>query len=205
MVSVLLVDDEDLVRRGFRNALEETPDVTVVAEARTGAEAVDLFPRCEPSVVLTADLSVLEPLHGRAGVIVVASSDQDALLHRALLGGARGFLLKRVSHEELVGAVRAVARGHAFICSEMTAHLVDRFELVPPADQLSLGRLSSRELQVLACVARGRSNDDIARELYLTRATVKSHVSHILAKLRQPNRMHAALYAQRMGLVSRTG
>lgn len=203
MARVLLVDDEDLVRRGFRTALDDTPGIVVVAEARTKHEAVRQADEHRPDVVLTADIGCLETI--RAPVIVLAANDHDDLLHRAILGGARGFLLRRVSHDELVSAVRAVARGHAFICSEMTAHLVDRFEIVPPVDQVSLCRLSQRELEVLTFLARGRSNDEIARELFLTCATVKSHVSHILTKLHQPNRMHAALYAQRMGLVSRTG
>jgi DNA-binding NarL/FixJ family response regulator len=192
MVRVLLVDDEDLVRRGFRAALEDTPDI-VVAEARSAGEAREH----QADVVLTADMAALD----RRNVIVLAASAEDALLHCAIAGGARGFLLRSTSCDELVNAVRAVAQGHAYICAEMTAHLVDRFRILPPIDQVR-GRLSDRELEVLYCVARGRSNDEIARELFLTCATVKSHVSHILTKLGLPNRMHAALYAQRMGLVS---
>ncbi|TWP54290.1 response regulator transcription factor [Lentzea tibetensis] len=203
MARVLLVDDEDLVRRGVRTALDDTPDLLVVAEARTQHEAIRKADEHRPDVVLTADIAGLDVFD--APVIVLAATDRDDQLHRAIRSGARGFVLKRVSHDELVSAVRAVARGHAFICSEMTAHLVDRFEIVPPVDPVSLCRLSRRELEVLAFLARGSSNDEIARELFLTCATVKSHVSHILTKLHQPNRMHAALYAQRMGLVSRTG
>ena len=100
-----------------------------------------------------------------------------------------------------------MARGHAYLCAEVTGRLLDRFEIVPPAEVLDrgLGLLSDRDRQVLVRMGRGRSHDEIARELYLTCATVKSHFSQILAKLGQPNRMHAALLAQRMGLLARTG
>ncbi|MFJ8962814.1 LuxR C-terminal-related transcriptional regulator [Lentzea sp. NPDC102401] len=207
--SVLLIDDEVLVRRGFRHALEEAADVVVLGEAGRAADGLLLAQRHRPQVVLTADVTQLTRLCGCAsgGVIVLATEGTDEHLHRVLTDGARGFLLKRASHEELVAAVRAVAQGHAFLCAEMTARLLDRFEILPPIEELDrgLGSLSDRERQVLVRMARGRSNEEIARELYLTCATVKSHVSHVLAKLGQPNRMHAALLAQRMGLLSRAG
>ncbi|WP_167978823.1 LuxR C-terminal-related transcriptional regulator [Lentzea indica] len=173
------------------------------------ADGVLLAQRHRPHVVITADVTELARLRTCAvgGVIALAVEGTDEQLHRVLTDGARGFLLKRSSHEELLAAVRAVARGHAYLCAEVTGRLLDRFEIVPPSEEMDrgLGLLSDRERQVLVRMARGRSNDEIARELYLTCATVKSHVSHILAKLGQPNRMHAALLAQRMGLLTRTG
>ncbi|GAB2836135.1 LuxR C-terminal-related transcriptional regulator [Lentzea nigeriaca] len=206
--SVLLIDDEVLVRRGFRLALEEAADVVVVGETARAADGLPLAQRHRPHVVITADVTELARLRTcvGGGVIVLAAEGTDEQLHRVLTDGARGFLLKRSSHEELLAAVYAVARGHAYLCAEMTGRLLDRFEILPPPEEADrgLGLLSERERQVLVRMARGRSNDEIARELYLTCATVKSHVSHILAKLGQPNRMHAALLAQRLGLLSRT-
>ncbi|MFC3892812.1 LuxR C-terminal-related transcriptional regulator [Lentzea rhizosphaerae] len=207
-VSVLLIDDEVLVRRGFRLALEEAADVVVVGETARVADGLLLAQRHRPHVVITADVTELARLRAcvDCGVVVLAAEGTDEQLHRVLTEGARGFLLKRSSHEELLAAVCAVARGHAYLCAEMTGRLLDRFEILPPPEEADrgLGLLSERERQVLIRMARGRSNDEIARELYLTCATVKSHVSHILAKLGQPNRMHAALLAQRLGLLSRT-
>ncbi|NUT47971.1 MAG: response regulator transcription factor [Saccharothrix sp.] len=208
MSTVLLIDDEVLVRRGFRHALEEADDLTVVGEASGAEEGLRLAQLRRPCVVITADVTDLARLRAFAGgVIALAGEGSDARLHQVLTDGARGFLLKRASHEELLAAVRAVARGHAYLCAEVTGRLLDRFEILPPPEEVDrgLGLLSERERQVLARMARGRSNEEIARELYLTCATVKSHVSHILAKLGQPNRMHAALFAQRLGLLSRTG
>ena len=206
--SVLLIDDEVLVRRGVRHALEEAADVVVVGETARVADGLLLAQRHRPHVVITADVTELARLRTCVdrGVIVLAAEGSDEQLHRVLTDGARGFLLKRSSHEELLAAVCAVARGHAYLCAEMTGRLLDRFEILPPPEEADrgLGLLSDRERQVLVRMARGRSNDEIARELYLTCATVKSHVSHILAKLGQPNRMHAALLAQRLGLLSRT-
>ncbi|MGW6929302.1 LuxR C-terminal-related transcriptional regulator [Lentzea sp. NPDC054927] len=205
---MLLIDDEVLVRTGFRHALEEDADVVVVGDTARAAEGLLLAQRHRPHVVITADVTAVARLRTCAtGVIVLAVENTDEQLHRVLSDGARGFLLKRSSREELLAAVRAVARGHAYLCAEVTGRLLDRFEIVPPAEELDrgLGLLSDRERQVLVRMARGRSNDEIARELYLTCATVKSHVSHVLAKLGQPNRMHAALLAQRMGLLSRAG
>lgn len=207
--TVVLIDDEVLVRRGFRHALEEAADVVVVGEACHTTDGLRLAQRHRPRVVITSDVTALAPLRTcvTGGVIALAVAGNDGELHRALTDGARGFLLKRASHEELLAAVRAVARGHAYLCAEVTGRLLDRFEILPPPEEVArgLGSLSERERQVLARMAHGRSNDEIARELYLTCATVKSHVSHILAKLGQPNRMHAALFAQRLGLLSRTG
>ncbi|MCX2946750.1 LuxR C-terminal-related transcriptional regulator [Lentzea sp. NEAU-D7] len=209
LVSVLLIDEEALVRTGFRHALEEDADVVVVGDTARAAEGLLLAQRHRPQVVITADITAIARLRTCAagGVIMLAVEDTDEQLHRVLHDGARGFLLKRSSREELLAAVRAVARGHAYLCAEVTGRLLDRFEIVPPSEEADrgLGLLSDRERQVLVRMARGRSNDEIARELYLTCATVKSHVSHILAKLGQPNRMHAALLAQRMGLLTRTG
>lgn len=209
LASVVLIDDEVLVRRGVRHALEDAADVVVVGEAGRAAEGLLLAQRHRPQVVLTADVTELERLSTwtAGGVIVLAVESTDERLHRALTDGARGFLLKRASDEELVTAVRAVACGHAYLCAEVTGRLLDRFEILPPPEEVDrgLGLLSGRERQVLVRMARGHSNDEIARELYLTCATVKSHVSHILAKLGQPNRMHAALLAQRLGLLTRAG
>jgi DNA-binding NarL/FixJ family response regulator len=215
----MLVDDEDLVRRGFRQALGEAADITVVAEARVGAEALRLVRERRPGVVLVdvgrrpreEGMEFVRELGGVSGmpdpgVIVLTSLARDDELFRTLRAGASGFLLKSLSQEELIYAVRSVAAGEAFICPAMTRRLLDRFEILPPPEErssaASLAGLSPRETQVLAAVAVGKSNQQIAGELHLTAATVKSHVSHILAKLGLPNRMQAALLAYRLGVAS---
>ncbi|MFI5685539.1 LuxR C-terminal-related transcriptional regulator [Streptomyces sp. NPDC051636] len=214
-LEVLLVDNEDLVRRGFRQALGEVPDIAVVGDTRVGEEALRMVELRRPQVVLVdAEYEFIRKLahpSGAAaagpapGIIVLTSIDLDSRLFGALKAGASGFLLKSASQEELTSAVRAVAGGAAFICPRMTRRLIDRFEILPPPQERShagaLAALSSRETQVLCGIAMGRSNQEIARELHVTPATVKSHVSRILAKLELPNRMHAALMAQRSGLV----
>lgn len=204
LTSVILIDDEVLVRTGLRHALEDEADVAVVGECARVTEGLPLARTRRPDVVLTADVAELARLRmfAAGGVIVLGARSTDEQLHQVLAGGARGVLLKSSSREELLAAVRAVARGQAYLCAEVTGRLLDRFEILPPPEEADrgLGLLSERERQVLVRMARGRSNDEIARELYLTCATVKSHVSHVLAKLGQPNRMHAALLAQRLGL-----
>ncbi|MER5472974.1 response regulator transcription factor [Streptomyces sp. NPDC002685] len=214
---VMLVDNEDLVRRGFRQALAEAPDITVVADTRVGEEALRVAELRRPQVVLVdAECAFIrklaQPLEtaetavpGVApGIIVLTSNALDSHLLGSLKAGARGFLLKSASQDELISAVRAVADGGAFLCPTMTRRLIDRFEILPPPHERShagaLASLSGRETQVLCGIAMGRSNQEIAHELHVTLATVKSHVSRILAKLELPNRMHAALMAQRSGL-----
>jgi DNA-binding NarL/FixJ family response regulator len=233
-IGVMVIDDEDLVRRGFALALSEAPGITVVAEARTGAAAIEAAAAHRPRVIL-ADVGSarredgIEFLRALAhlpagpgtgpgtgtgtgtgtGIIVLTSLDLDDHLFHALRAGARGFLLKTVSQDELAYAVRSVAAGHAFICPAMTRRLIDRFEILPPPGERSYGvalsALSGREREVLTAIALGRSNHEIARELHLTPATVKSHVSRILSKLGLPNRVQAALLAYRVGLVRPPG
>jgi DNA-binding NarL/FixJ family response regulator len=214
-LEVMLVDNEDLVRRGFRQALGEAPDITVVADTRVGEEALRMAELRRPQVVLVdAECEFIGKLArplGTAvprvapGIIVLTSNALDSHLLGSLKAGARGFLLKSASQDELISAVRAVADGAAFLCPTMTRRLIDRFEILPPPHERShavaLASLSGRETQVLCGIAMGRSNQEIAHELHVTLATVKSHVSRILAKLELPNRMHAALMAQRSGLV----
>lgn len=213
-LEVMLVDNEDLVRRGFRQAIGEAPDITVVADTRVGEEALRMAELRRPQVVLVdaecefirklAQLSETAVPGVGPGVIVLTSNALDSHLLGSLKAGARGFLLKSASQDELISAVRAVAEGAAFLCPTMTRRLIDRFEILPPPHERShavaLASLSGRETQVLRGIAMGRSNQEIAHDLHVTLATVKSHVSRILAKLELPNRMHAALMAQRSGL-----
>ncbi|MEU3921608.1 response regulator transcription factor [Streptomyces sp. NPDC029004] len=214
-MEVILVDNEDLVRRGFRQALGEAPDITVIADTRVGEVALRTVELRRPQVVLVdAECEFIQQLARPArasaagitpGIIVLTSIGLDSHLFGSLKAGASGFLLKSASQEELTSAVRAVARGAAFICPTMTRRLIDRFEILPPPHERShaaaLAALSGRERQVLWGIAMGRSNQEIALDLHVSPATVKSHVSRILAKLELPNRMHAALMAQRSGLV----
>lgn len=203
-LSLMLMDDEDVTRRGFGHVLGAAGDLAVVAECRAEPAALRLLARHRPAVVLVDAgpefLRTVTRAADSAGVIALARSDEQ--LFRLLAAGARGFLRKSVGMEELVYAVRAVGRGQSFVSPSVTQLLLDQLDL--PArgeDQLALHTLSPRETQVLRALAAGRSNREIGAELFLAAATVKTHVSRILAKLGLANRMQAALLAQRLGLL----
>lgn len=218
-IDVLLVDSQDLVRSGFSLALRNEPDINVVAEANSGEVVVPMAEKLRPDVIIMdiwmpdfkGAIKIMESIstkfsETRPKIIVLTSFHDDQYLFLSLRAGASGFLLKGVTREELVDAVRQVARGHAVVCPAMTRRLLDRFEFRPThsmvvAADAAAERLSKRELQVLCCVAAGRSNQEIADDLYLTPATVKSHVSNVLSKLELRDRVQAALFAYEVGLV----
>ena len=213
---VLLVDDHDIVRLGFRRALEEDRGIQVVGEAHAGPQAVVLAGRLRPDVVLadthvSADGSVSllhrlrDALYGTpTRIAVLTDTADDGQLFRALRAGVSGFLLKNVSQPELVQSVRSIAAGHAVISPLLTRRMLDRFQMILPSEDAYsyvLDALSEREISVLRHIGDGLSNQEIAATMHISRATVKSHVSRLLAKLGQPNRIHAALLAHRIGLV----
>ncbi len=218
-IDVLLVDTQDLVRSGFSLALRNEPDIDVVAEANSGEVVIALAKKLNPDVIIMdiwmpdfkGGIDIMERVatmfsENRPKIIVLTSFHDDQYLFHSLRAGASGFLLKGATREELVDAVRQVARGHAVVCPAMTRRLLDRFEFRPTHSMVvqadaAVERLSKRELQVLCCVAAGRSNQEIADDLYLTPATVKSHVSNVLAKLELRDRVQAALFAYEVGLV----
>jgi DNA-binding NarL/FixJ family response regulator len=214
-VRVVVADDQPVVRTGFRTILEAA-GIEVVAEAGDGREAVTAAGRSRPDVVLMdirmPELDGIEATRHLAGpdvadpvrVLVLTTFDLDDYVYEALRAGASGFLLKDVGREELVAAVRVVAAGEALLAPSVTRRLLEEFARRPASERpppASLDALTPREREVLALVARGRSNAEIAAELYVGEATVKSHVAHLLMKLGLRDRIHAVIHAYDVGLV----
>jgi DNA-binding NarL/FixJ family response regulator len=215
-IRVLIADDQQLVRAGFALILKPHADLDVIGEAADGAEAVALAAQRRPDVILMdirmpgmdgleATRRVLaDPAQAKTRVLVLTTFDLDDYVYEALRAGASGFLLKDVGREELVAAVRVVASGDALLAPSVTRRLLEEFARRPADDRpppASLDPLTPRELEVLALVARGRSNAEIAAELYVGEATVKSHVAHLLMKLGLRDRVHAVIHAYEVGLV----
>jgi DNA-binding NarL/FixJ family response regulator len=215
-VRVLLVDDQQLVRSGFRMILSVEDDVEVVGEAADGAEALERARQTRPDVVLMdvqmpgtdgieATRQVVAEDLGK--VVILTTFDRDDYLFDALRAGASGFLLKNSDPETLVEAVRAVADGHALLAPEVTKRVIQRMtasDSVQPAptDQApGLELLTDREREVLVLVAEGLSNAEIARRLFVGEATVKTHVSSCLAKLQLRDRVQAVVWVHRAGLL----
>ncbi|WP_249521129.1 response regulator transcription factor [Microbacterium sp. ER1] len=224
-IRVLLVDDHALLRAGFRTILDTQPDITVVGEASTGAEAVAQAADLRPDVItmdvqmpdmdgieatrrLVADPSV------SAAIAIVTTFDRDDYLYQALEAGASGFLLKNAGAEDLISAVRALAAGDGMLAPEVTRRVLTRFAGATPETGAAPARavtktpatpvlaepLTEREAEVLTLLADARSNAEIARALFIGEATVKTHVSRILQKLGARDRVQAVVLAHRMGL-----
>lgn len=215
---VVVADDQALVRTGFRMIL--TADgIEVVAEATNGAEAIEAVRRTRPDVVLMdirmPEMDGLEAtrriLKGDANeprVIILTTFDLDHYVYAALSAGASGFLLKDVTPEQLVAAVRMVRSGDALLAPAITRRLVERFagrNAETAAIHRDLSALTPRELEVLRLLAQGLSNAELAAHLHLSEATVKTHVARILAKLGLRDRVQAVVVAYETGLVSPTG
>lgn len=220
-VRVLLADDQDLVRSGIRIILDAQPDLEVVGEARDGAEAIARSAEVQPDVIcmdvqmprmdgLTATSRIVADQPGVA-VLVLTTFDDDDSLFRALAAGASGFLLKTASPEQLVDAVRVLAAGDALLAPAVTRRVIERFggrhpdAGNPRRDDGALASLTEREREVFALVARGRSNAEIAAELVLGEATVKSHVSSLLLKLGVRDRVQAVVRAYETGFATPGG
>ncbi len=215
MTTVLLVDDEPLVRLGFSMVLTAHDDLQVVGEAGDGAEAVGLAGQLRPDVVvMDVRMPVLDGVAATrqivsAGlpsrVVVLTTFDLDEYAFAALQAGASGFLLKNTEPAELVAAIRTVARGDAVVAPRVTRRLLETFAAqLPSADRAAdprLARLTDREREVLVQVATGRSNAEIAAELVLSELTVKTHVGRILTKLELRDRTQAAVLAYQERLV----
>ena len=213
---VVIADDQNLVRSGFRMILGAA-GIPVVAEAADGAEAVAAALRFRPDVVLMdirmPEMDGLEAtrriLAAKAGdgcrIIILTTFDLDQYVYAALTAGASGFLLKDVTPEQLVAAVRMVRSGDALLAPSITRRLVERFaprEAAAPELHRDLSELTPRELEVLRLLARGLSNAELAAQLTLSEATVKTHVARILAKLQIRDRVQAVVLAYETGLVS---
>jgi DNA-binding NarL/FixJ family response regulator len=213
MIGVLLVDDQAMIRAGLRMVLESEPDIAVVAEASNGAEAVQIGKRERPDVVLMdvrmpemdgieATRRLLE-FAPDTKVIVVTTFDIDDYVYGALRAGASGFLLKDAPPDDLIDAIRIVAGGDALIAPSITKRLIAEFaERREERPVQGLDGLTEREIEVLALIARGMSNAEIAEELFVSETTVKTHVSHILTKLDLRDRVQAVVAAYEAGLVT---
>ncbi|WP_166347504.1 response regulator [Phytoactinopolyspora limicola] len=218
-IRVLLADDHDLVRTGFRAILGVEPGVEVVGEARDGDEAVQQAQRLEPDVVLMdvqmpgvdgleATRRILGPSSptSEVRVVILTTFDREDYLFEALQAGASGFLLKNASADDLVEAVRIAARGDALLSPEVTRRVIARFSTPGPAVQPRRPpELTDREFEVLVLLARGATNAEIAGELYLGETTVKTHVSRVLMKLGLRDRTQAVIYAYENGVVAPNG
>ena len=215
-VTVVIADDQRLVRQGLRLILESEPGIAVVAEAADGAEAVALVRQHSPAVaLLDIRMPVLDGLRAArlviekypaTQVLILTTFDADEYVYEALRTGASGFLLKDAPSDQLIVAVRSVAAGDALIDPVITRRLISRFALAarPPGPgevPAALSALTARELDVLRLLTRGLSNQEIARELVVEENTVKTHVSRILTKLSLRDRVQAVVLAYETGLI----
>ncbi|MGB2567311.1 response regulator [Micromonospora citrea] len=218
-VRVVIVDDQALVRAGFRMVLDSQPDLAVVGEAIDGADALRVLARTEADVVVMdvrmptmdgveATRRICRDNPGGPRVLVLTTFDTEADAFAALRAGASGFLLKNVPPEELLAAIRVVAAGDSVVAPSITRRLLDRFadRLGPgPAEDPRLAQLTEREREILLLVAQGLSNAEIAARVHVAEATVKTHVGRILAKLRLRDRVQAVVLAYESGLVTPGG
>jgi DNA-binding NarL/FixJ family response regulator len=213
MIRVLVVDDQPVVRGGLRMILDGEADIEIVGEAADGVEAIDAVGTLEPDLVLMdigmPNLDGIEATRriaasgAPARVLVLTTYGLDENVYDALKAGASGFFVKTDPPERLVDAVRVVARGEALLAPEITRRLIDRFVsgAHPSRPPRALDDLTPRELDVLKLLARGRTNAEIAAELYLSEGTVKTHVARVLGKLELRDRTQAVVYAYEHGIV----
>jgi DNA-binding NarL/FixJ family response regulator len=216
--TVVIADDQPMVRAGLRSLLEGESGIEVVAEAVDGEQAVAAVRRHRPDVVLMdirmphldglAATRVLVAERSSAKVLVLTTFDLDEYVFEALRAGASGFLLKDATAEELIAAVHTLAAGEAILAPAVTRRVIEAFGAAPrtdPAAARRLGVLSAREEEVLRLLARGRSNAEIARELFVSDATAKTHVSNLLNKLGLRDRVQAVIFAYESGLLNPGG
>ena len=212
MTTIVVVDDQELVRTGLRTILGSEPNLAVVAEAADGRAAIEIVHRHRPDVVLMdiqmpgldgieATRRIIAAVPGTR-VVMLTSFDRSQLVYDALVAGASGFLLKDLPSEQLIAGVKAVARGEELLAPSITRRLIEDFtrggRTRPP---VGYDQLTEREQEVLVLVARGRSNAEIARELVVSVQTVKTHVARVLAKLSLRDRVQVVVAAYESGLV----
>ncbi|HEY1690196.1 MAG TPA: response regulator transcription factor [Solirubrobacteraceae bacterium] len=214
--SLLLVDDQELMRMGFRMVIDSQPDLTILGEASNGIEAVEATRTLKPDVVLMdVRMPEMDGVHATrlivnskstARIIILTTFDLDEYVFAALRAGASGFLLKDSPPNELLSAIRSIASGDAVVAPSVTRRLLARYARRLPApdhrEDKRLQLLTSREREVLLMVARSLSNAEIAEQLVLSEATVKSHVGRILSKLRLRDRVQIVVFAYETGLIT---
>jgi DNA-binding NarL/FixJ family response regulator len=214
-IRVLIADDQEIIRAGLKMVLSAQPDIDVIAEAADGREAVRLACELHPDVCLfdirMPRMDGIEATRQLAGpdvddplaIVIITTFDLDEHVHNALKAGARGFLLKDAGKELLVQAIHAAANGDALIAPSITARLLATFSqsptTTPPAEPIE--HLTDREEEVLATVARGRTNAEIAEELHISLSTVKAHLARLMTKLGARNRVEIAMWAFETGRI----
>jgi DNA-binding NarL/FixJ family response regulator len=216
LIRVLVVDDQALVRAGFRALLDSDPGIEVAGEAANGAQAVTLARSLRPDVILMdvrmpemdgleAARRILDGKEDQAPrILILTTFDLDEYVYEALRAGASGFVLKDIEPADLLEAVRVIARGEALLAPSVTRRLISEFANRPAKPQVTpsqLKELTEREVQVLLLVARGLSNDEIAEQLVISPATAKTHVSRIMSKLAARDRAQLVVIAYESGLV----
>ena len=210
-IRVLVADDQSMVRAGFRMLLGQESDIEVVAEASNGLEAVEKAARFRPTVVLMdirmPELDGLEATRrilaagDTARVLILTTFDLDEYVYEALRAGASGFVLKDDPPEQLLAAIRVVARGEALLSPAVTKRVIEKFtRIAAPEPPKALDELTERELDVFRLISRGLSNAEIGQELYISDTTVKTHITHILQKLGLRDRVQAVVLAHETGL-----
>lgn len=216
VIRVVLVDDQAMVRAGFRMILESEPDMTVVGEAADGLEALEVVRQTSPHVVLMdVRMPVMDGIEATSSIVnsrtdarilILTTFDLDDYVYSALRAGASGFMLKDAPAEQLIGAVRVIAAGEALLAPSVTRMLIEQVsrQAVAPAVTVrpGLSDLTEREMEVLRLMARGLSNGEIAGHLYLGEATVKTHVGRVLSKLGVRDRVQAVVAAYESGVVT---
>jgi DNA-binding NarL/FixJ family response regulator len=214
-IRVLIVDDQQLVRAGFRMILDAEEDIQVVGEAADGKDAVEAVKRAKPDVVLMdvrmpemdgieATRRILADPTGDVKVLMLTTFDLDEYVYEALHAGASGFLLKDVPAEHLAAGIRVIAQGDALLAPSITRRLIEELSKTPPSSKEpppQLDELTDREMDVFRAMARGMSNAEIATELFVSETTVKTHVARILMKLHLRDRVQAVVLAYESGLV----
>jgi DNA-binding NarL/FixJ family response regulator len=214
VIRVFIADDQALVRGGFRMILDAQPDMEVVGEAQDGKEALRMVAELRPDVILMdirmPEMDGLETTRrivideNAPRVLMLTTFDMNEYVYEAMKSGASGFLLKDVKPEQLADAVRTVAAGDSLLAPAITRRLIEEFVRRPPPGSTAppeLETLTDRELEVLKLIAKGYSNEEIAKELFVSMATVKTHITHILMKLDLRDRVQAVVLAYESGLV----
>ncbi|GAA1872473.1 response regulator [Actinomadura bangladeshensis] len=211
-IRVVLADDQPLIRAGLRVLIADTPDLEIVGEAGTGAEAVELVEKSAPDVVvMDIRMPGMDGIEAArrittAHVIMLTTFDDDEYVYGSLKAGASGFLVKDMALEEILAAIRVVAKGDGLIAPSVTKRLIEEFAARPEPAGTRRPRpvdgITDREREVLTLVGRGMSNQEIADELYISVATAKAHVARLLAKLDARDRVQLVIIAYELGLVA---